>query len=53
MRLLRDREALVGSEEGFAEFPAGRLMPLGADLRSEMEQAPAPLGARGSVLRSL
>lgn len=38
MRVLRDREALAGSEEGFADLRAGRVVPLGDDLRSEIDQ---------------
>ena len=38
MRVLRDREALAGSEEGSAGLRAGRVVPLGDDLRSEIDQ---------------
>nr|MDQ6911105.1 hypothetical protein [Actinomycetota bacterium] len=38
MRLLRDRAALAGAEEGLADLRAGRIVPLGDDLRSEMDQ---------------
>ena len=37
-RVLRDREALADSEEGFADLGAGRVVPLGDDLRSEIDQ---------------
>jgi hypothetical protein len=36
MRVLRDAAALEGSDEGFAHLRAGRLVPLGEDLRSEV-----------------
>lgn len=36
MRLLRDRAALEGSEEGFADLRAGRTVPLGGDLIAEI-----------------
>jgi hypothetical protein len=35
MRILRDRAALEGAEEGFADLRAGRVVPLGDDLRNE------------------
>lgn len=38
MRVLRDRAALAGSEEGFADLRAGRVVPLGDDLRTEIDQ---------------
>lgn len=38
MRVLRDREALAGSDEGFADLRAGRVVPLTDDLRSEIAQ---------------
>jgi hypothetical protein len=38
MRVLRDREALVGTEEGLADLRACRIVPLGDDLRSEIRQ---------------
>jgi hypothetical protein len=38
MRLLRDRAALAGSEEGFADLRAGRVVPLSDDLRDEIDQ---------------
>jgi hypothetical protein len=38
MRILRDRAALEGSEEGFDDFRAGRVAPLGDDLRAEIAQ---------------
>jgi len=36
MRVLRDRAALQGSEEGFADLHTGRTVPLGEDLRAEI-----------------
>jgi len=48
MRLLRDRAALEGSEEGFADLHEGRIVPLGDDLRAEI----ADLEARASRRRS-
>jgi DNA-binding transcriptional MerR regulator len=36
MRVLRDRAALEGAEEGFADVRAGRVKPLGDDLRAEI-----------------
>lgn len=36
MRILKDRAALEGSEEGFADHRAGRVVPLGDDLRHEI-----------------
>ena len=38
MRVLRDRDALAGSDEGFADLRAGRVVPLADDLRSEIAQ---------------
>ncbi|MGI8684083.1 MAG: helix-turn-helix domain-containing protein [Acidimicrobiales bacterium] len=38
MRILRDRAALAGSEEGFADLRAGRVVPLGDDLRAEIAE---------------
>jgi hypothetical protein len=38
MRILRDRAALEGSEEGFEDFRAGRVVPLGNDLKAEIAQ---------------
>ncbi len=38
MRLLRDRATLTGAEEGLADLRAGRIVPLGDDLRSEIDQ---------------
>jgi hypothetical protein len=37
MRILRDRSALTGSEEGFADLAAGRVVPIGDDLRGEID----------------
>ncbi|MDQ6927478.1 MAG: helix-turn-helix domain-containing protein [Actinomycetota bacterium] len=37
MRILRDRAALAGSEEGFADLAAGRVVPIGDDLRGEID----------------
>lgn len=48
MRILRDRAALEGSEEGLADYQAGRVVPLGDDLRSEI----ADLRRRGKKPRS-
>lgn len=39
MRMLRDRAALEGSEEGFADLRAGRTVPLGEDLLAEIAEA--------------
>lgn len=39
MRILRDRAALAGSEEGFADLAAGRLVPLTDDLLEEIAAA--------------
>ncbi len=36
MRILRDRSALAGSEEGFSDLAAGRLVPLTDDLLDEI-----------------
>ncbi|MGQ0743466.1 MAG: hypothetical protein ACT4OS_03845 [Acidimicrobiales bacterium] len=36
MRILRDHAALEGSDEGFADYRAGRVVPLGDDLRGEI-----------------
>lgn len=38
MRILRDRAALEGSEQGFADLRAGRVVPLGDDLRAEIAE---------------
>lgn len=38
MRVLRDRAALEGSEEGFADLQAGCTVPVGDDLRAEIAQ---------------
>jgi len=38
MRILRDRAALDGSEEGFADLRAGRVVPLGDDLVGEIRE---------------
>lgn len=38
MRILRDRAALDGSEEGFADLRAGRVVPLGDDLVDEIRE---------------
>jgi hypothetical protein len=38
MRILRDRAALEGSEEGFADLRAGRVVPVGDDLRVEIAE---------------
>jgi hypothetical protein len=38
MRMLRDRGALEGAEEGWEDYRAGRTVPLGEDLRAEMEE---------------
>lgn len=48
MRILRDRAALEGSEEGFADLSAGRTVALGEDLLAEM----AGLRRRGQEPRS-
>lgn len=48
MRILRDRAALEGSDEGFADLRARRVVPLGDDLRSEI----AELRRRGKKPRS-
>lgn len=48
MRILRDRAALEGTEEGFADLRAGRVVPLGDDLQAEIEN----LGARARKPRS-
>jgi len=42
MRILRDREALEGSEEGFADLRAGRTVPLGEDLLAETAESRKP-----------
>ncbi len=39
MRILRDRAALAGSEEGFADLAAGRLVPLTDELLDEIAAA--------------
>lgn len=36
MRVLRDRAALAGTEEGFADLAAGRVVPLTDDLLDEL-----------------
>jgi len=38
MRILRDRAARAGSEEGFADLAAGRVVPLGDDLLREIDE---------------
>lgn len=38
MRMLRDRGALEGAEEGLEDYRAGKTVPIGADLRSEMDE---------------
>lgn len=38
MRLLRDKAALANSEEGFADLAGGRVVPIGDDLRSELDE---------------
>jgi hypothetical protein len=38
MRILRDRAALEGSEEGFEDLRVGRVVPLGHDLKAEIAQ---------------
>jgi len=38
MRILRDRTAIEGSEEGFADLQAGRVAPLGEDLQAEIAE---------------
>ncbi|MGH9222615.1 MAG: helix-turn-helix domain-containing protein [Acidimicrobiales bacterium] len=48
MRILRDRAALAGSEEGFADLREGRTVPLGEDLAGEI----AELHARETRRRS-
>lgn len=48
MRVLRDRAALEGADEGFADYRAGRVVPLGDDLRREI----ADLRRQGKKPRS-
>ncbi len=38
MRLLRDRAALEGADEGFEDYRAGRVVPLGDDLKAEVAE---------------
>lgn len=38
MRMLRDRAALGGAEEGFDDLTAGRVVPIGDDLRHEIDE---------------
>jgi len=38
MRILRDRAALGGSEEGLADLEAGRVVPIGDDLLREIDE---------------
>lgn len=38
MRLLRDRAAIEGADEGFEDYRAGRVVPLGDDLRAEIAE---------------
>ncbi len=38
MRILRDEAALEDSEEGLADYRAGRVAPIGDDLRAEIDQ---------------
>jgi len=38
MRILRDKAALAGSEEGFAHLAAGRVVPIGEDLQGEIDE---------------
>ncbi len=38
MRILRDRAALAGSEEGFADLAAGRVVPIGDDLQRDIDE---------------
>ncbi|MCA1695914.1 MAG: hypothetical protein LC749_14960 [Actinobacteria bacterium] len=38
MRILRDRAALAGSEKGLADLAAGRVVPIGDDLRREIDE---------------
>jgi excisionase family DNA binding protein len=42
MRVLRDRAALEGADEGFADLHAGRTVPLGDDLLAEIGGARRP-----------
>ena len=46
MRVLWDRAALAGSEEGFADLRAGRVVPIGEDLRREIDQLRPPRKTR-------
>lgn len=50
MRVLRDRAALAGSEEGLADLTAGRVVPLTDNLLAEL--ATAPLGKKRSRSKS-
>jgi len=38
MRILRDRAALAGCEEGVADLAAGRVVPIGDDLQREIDE---------------
>lgn len=46
MRIVRDGEALTGAEEGFDDLRAGRVVPLGDDLRGEIAQLRRPETSR-------
>lgn len=38
MRIVRDRAALAGSEEGVADLAAGQVVPIGDDLQREIDE---------------
>ena len=38
MRMFRDRAALEGSDEGFDDYRAGRIAPIGGDLMAEIAE---------------
>jgi len=52
MRILRDKAALVGSEEGFADLAAGRVVPIGDDLQREIDELRRTDERRGENPRS-
>lgn len=51
MRVLRDRAALVGADEGLQELRSGRTVPLAEDLRAEIAQLPERETGRRSTSR--
>jgi predicted transcriptional regulator len=50
-RLLRDRAAVAGAEEGLAEIRSNRTRPIGDDLRAQMSTLVAKRGAKSMKSR--